>query len=153
MPNPTTKTEKTTAYLVVYEVSRHYGGPEEGGWWYDQLTHTGVAIPFKADVKYDLTHIYDHEGEERAEAMGLQTFQEYDGAGGDADVYAWDPTEIDPDPEDLEWYRLAHTRLDKEYSLNAGPQRFSMAPRGEDYQLFHETTPGWRQFTKRPRYA
>jgi hypothetical protein len=22
-------------YVNVYEVSRHYGGPEEGGWWYD----------------------------------------------------------------------------------------------------------------------
>lgn len=22
-------------YVSEYEVSRHYGGPEEGGWWYD----------------------------------------------------------------------------------------------------------------------
>jgi len=22
-------------YVNVYAVSRHYGGPEEGGWWYD----------------------------------------------------------------------------------------------------------------------
>ena len=22
-------------YVNVYEVNRHYGGPEEGGWWYD----------------------------------------------------------------------------------------------------------------------
>lgn len=22
-------------FVNVYEVSRHYGGPEEGGWWYD----------------------------------------------------------------------------------------------------------------------
>jgi hypothetical protein len=24
-----------TLYLAVDEISRHYGGPEEGGWWYD----------------------------------------------------------------------------------------------------------------------
>jgi hypothetical protein len=22
-------------FVNVYEVTRHYGGPEEGGWWYD----------------------------------------------------------------------------------------------------------------------
>jgi hypothetical protein len=22
-------------YVTAYEVSRHYGGPEEGGWWFD----------------------------------------------------------------------------------------------------------------------
>mgnify|MGYP003154729539 FL=1 len=22
-------------YLTIYGVSRHFGGPEEGGWWYD----------------------------------------------------------------------------------------------------------------------
>jgi hypothetical protein len=27
--------------LSVYRVSRHYGGPEEGGWWYDRHTYTG----------------------------------------------------------------------------------------------------------------
>ena len=22
-------------FVTAYEVTRHYGGPEEGGWWYD----------------------------------------------------------------------------------------------------------------------
>lgn len=26
---------KTTYYVNVYRVERVYGGPEEGGWWYD----------------------------------------------------------------------------------------------------------------------
>lgn len=26
-------------YISIYRVSRHYGGPEEGGWWYDWYTH------------------------------------------------------------------------------------------------------------------
>jgi hypothetical protein len=25
-------------YVTLYEVSRDYGGPEEGGWWYDWWT-------------------------------------------------------------------------------------------------------------------
>ena len=25
----------TPTYVTVYAVTRHYGGPEEGGWWYD----------------------------------------------------------------------------------------------------------------------
>lgn len=25
-------------YVTAYEVTRHYGGPEEGGWWYDWQT-------------------------------------------------------------------------------------------------------------------
>lgn len=25
-----------TVFVSQYEVTRHYGGPEEGGWWYDR---------------------------------------------------------------------------------------------------------------------
>jgi len=24
-----------TCFITAYEVTRHYGGPEEGGWWYN----------------------------------------------------------------------------------------------------------------------
>ena len=27
--------EETYRYVTVYRVTRHYGGPEEGGWWYN----------------------------------------------------------------------------------------------------------------------
>ena len=27
--------QSVTVYANVYAVTRHYGGPEEGGWWYD----------------------------------------------------------------------------------------------------------------------
>lgn len=36
-------------YVNAYSVSRHWGGPEEGGWWYD----AGVplaSVPLKADA-------------------------------------------------------------------------------------------------------
>lgn len=29
------ETATATLYVNVYEVDRHYGGPEEGGWYYD----------------------------------------------------------------------------------------------------------------------
>lgn len=152
MPSNTTKTEKTTAFLVVYEVTRHYGGPEEGGWWYDRYHHTGVAIPFRADVTYEATLLEDKFYEELAEAKGHEIFREYDGAGGDTSLYAWEPQDINPDPEDLEWYRLANARLTADFDLERLPQRYSMAPRGEDYQMFHEMSPGARAKMPRPRY-
>lgn len=30
-----------TLYVNVYELDRHFGGPEEGGWWFD----TGTPVP------------------------------------------------------------------------------------------------------------
>ncbi len=28
--------EDTIQFVTAYEVTRHYGGPEEGGWWWDR---------------------------------------------------------------------------------------------------------------------
>jgi hypothetical protein len=33
-------------YVNVYDLSRHYGGPEEGGWWYDAGDVIEVHGPF-----------------------------------------------------------------------------------------------------------
>lgn len=38
---------ETFQYLNAYEVTRHYGGPEEGGWWYNMGTPL-ASIPLKA---------------------------------------------------------------------------------------------------------
>ena len=27
----------SAVYVSKYEISRHYGGPEEGGWWYERI--------------------------------------------------------------------------------------------------------------------
>ena len=32
-------------YISVYTITRHYGGPEEGGWWYN-LSHLRETLPF-----------------------------------------------------------------------------------------------------------
>lgn len=34
-PNVFPEPAPTVQYINAYSVSRHYGGPEEGGWWYD----------------------------------------------------------------------------------------------------------------------
>lgn len=34
--------QRETVYVAVDELSRHYGGPEEGGWWYD----TGEIVDY-----------------------------------------------------------------------------------------------------------
>jgi hypothetical protein len=39
----------TLVYLNAYEVTRHYGGPEEGGWWYDHREPV-ASIPIPAMV-------------------------------------------------------------------------------------------------------
>jgi hypothetical protein len=36
-------------YVNAYSVGRYYGGPEEGGWWYDAGTPL-ASVPFTADV-------------------------------------------------------------------------------------------------------
>lgn len=46
---PTKQKQKTEVWYVnVYELDRHYGGPEEGGWWYDSGTLiTSIPLPSK----------------------------------------------------------------------------------------------------------
>jgi len=37
-------------YINAYYVTRHYGGPEEGGWWYD-AGRMAAQIPIEVDFK------------------------------------------------------------------------------------------------------
>jgi hypothetical protein len=42
----------STLYLAVYELDQNYGGPEEGGWWYDSgevVDTETVRVCFKED--------------------------------------------------------------------------------------------------------
>lgn len=38
--------------IGVYEVTRHYGGPEEGGWWYNWTRHL-FSVPIRSGSKAD----------------------------------------------------------------------------------------------------
>lgn len=37
-------------YVSRYTVDRRFGGPEEGGWWYDWHTYEGMVAIIPADV-------------------------------------------------------------------------------------------------------
>lgn len=41
------KKHKRSLFAGVYAVSRHYGGPEEGGWWYNWYEHLESTGPVK----------------------------------------------------------------------------------------------------------
>jgi hypothetical protein len=44
-------------YLVSASVSRHYGGPEEGGWWYDVQVVDEVRVAYT--VKAAVRHVHE----------------------------------------------------------------------------------------------
>lgn len=63
---------QTLMYLNVYEVTRHYGGPQEGGWWFNHCEPV-ASVPVKAisvegcsDVCYNCSRArngdHDHNG-------------------------------------------------------------------------------------------
>ena len=43
-------------WLNVYEVTRHYGGSEEGGWWYDNRKCLVSYGPFASEEMADATY-------------------------------------------------------------------------------------------------
>jgi hypothetical protein len=52
---------ETVRFVAVYAIDRCYGGPEEGGWWYDtgDLVEVVVCLPYEVDqVKDDLSSQY-----------------------------------------------------------------------------------------------
>ncbi len=40
-------------YVNCYSISRHYGGSEEGGWWYD-CGHPLASVPVSDDASSDV---------------------------------------------------------------------------------------------------
>lgn len=64
-------------YVNVYHVSRHYGGPEEGGWWYNigEVVESVEASVDKADeMKETLIekHKEENEGDIYSVLGGIQ---------------------------------------------------------------------------------
>lgn len=41
----------TTYVLAFYEIDKAYGGPEEGGWWYDTGRLVRIARTFKSEER------------------------------------------------------------------------------------------------------
>lgn len=60
-------------YITAYAVTRHYGGPEEGGWWYNRYTSIeSVELP-------EELHIPDvsDELEDRLEKMKTKLYEKH----------------------------------------------------------------------------
>lgn len=121
---------RVTAFLSVYEVHRCYGGPEEGGWWYDAFEFTGVSIPFFADQEYEREEAED-PSESRWVPVGLP---------------------IVTDEHTRVMLQSVRTHLAYIYGdPNAKQERFSVNG-GADVAFYYELQPGSRETTERPRY-
>lgn len=66
------------SYVTVYSVSRHYGGSEEGGWWYDWnefVKSQPANSPEEAEtIKAKLQKEYPYESKELGSVRGQGTY-------------------------------------------------------------------------------
>lgn len=74
--------------VVAYRVTREYGGPEEGGWWFDERTAEAVAL-FRTEADADAKANEWADGEyaytgKRGSVLG----------GADYSVYTYAPGEV-----------------------------------------------------------
>lgn len=131
------ETREVIAFISVYEVDRCYGGPEEGGWWYDSYEWLKVAIPFRAVQDYRLVETDEEDG------SGFKSMQDY----------SWEPFGR-PRPADfqaqvqLDSFRILLASI---YGEEGGKGRYSVigAP---DLQFVIERNPGELGERPRPRY-
>ena len=78
--HPVTGVPVTVFVVAAYDVSRHYGGPEEGGWWYSDGPLIGVLdVALDNDTAtekcWDINQAYndlDGNGEDRRVATVVQ---------------------------------------------------------------------------------
>jgi len=56
---PPPRTYRGIVYVNAYAVTRHYGGPEEGGWWYNRGEPL-ASVPIPAEI----TDRHDRDGGE-----------------------------------------------------------------------------------------
>lgn len=73
----TSEVGRTHYAVAVYAIARAYGGPEEGGWWYDEGELVGVdAFLPDEDAAYDragaLNATYKPEGTWRDEGLSAR---------------------------------------------------------------------------------
>lgn len=119
------------AYLSVYEVHRCYGGPEEGGWWYDAYEFTGVSFPFTAEQQYE-RNLGDDEWSGPAHTpVGLP-------------IVTNEPTRV--------MLQSMRMHLASIYGDPDGKQERFSVNGGADIAFYYELQPGARETKERPRY-
>lgn len=139
------KTDTVTAFLSVYSLTRHYGGPEEGGWWYDVWEHTGASFPFLATQEFYATEATDKEQND-----GLH----HCWCSEDNKLMKWEP-DGNPVPLDPVQFSLVKAAEDQFIKIYGDPEakqgRYSVLG-GTDVKFMFELIPGEHTTTERPRY-
>ncbi len=119
--------------ISIYGVSQGYGGPEEGGWWYDHkdLIH---QIPIKGLRKAyrrwkELKRMYQTKGQDSFMKDMMR------GHGGARDITGsddWGPEYSGPDQEGMDiprgWTTSEYKRYDIELQLAGSPTKETGAP-------------------------
>ena len=72
--SPSAEARTEAGWLAVYEIDRAYGGPEEGGWWFD----TGRLVACVPAERWTLWTVTGNGGGHR-KARDLYTFDDDDG--------------------------------------------------------------------------
>jgi hypothetical protein len=83
-------------FINVYTIDRRYGGPEEGGWWYDWFECVEV-FPVKNSAADDMVDVLEDEHEHRK-------WGDISSVLGGEDVRVW----IQESPKESETKRIPH---------------------------------------------
>lgn len=71
--------EESPFVVSVYDVTRHYGGPEEGGWYYDwyerKESHTAENEEEAKKIQEELSKKYKFDGKELSSVRGQGTYE------------------------------------------------------------------------------
>lgn len=129
-------------YLSLYEITRHYGGPEEGGWYYDHYEHIGICFPFAAEQDYMKLPV---DEDSRTDEPGIF----YD---DENNPWRWVANGLPRVTDERTRVLLESLRAHVAdlYDLHSGG-RYSVLC-GTDYRLVYENAPGEHATKERPHY-
>ena len=143
------------AFISIYEVDRCYGGPEEGGWWYDHWTHLGSD---SYDTQEALAHAftaireeYPYMGNALTTDELLKQYEDFVSGEGSYCIDRYEAHEAEakggfPHGFHQEWYSRAH---ETHYILLDDTSH----GRVSSVYLVFEWAPGMAATVSRPHYC
>lgn len=145
----TSQLRPVVAYLTAYEISRHYGGPEEGGWWYDAHEHL-CSFPFHTHLRMEEQMVEDDEECRRINEGETTGWYDHEQEA----FFRFVPNGLIQPSDEPTRVLLESVRYQYEamYGSEDTNYRFSMAPRGPDYVFVMELEQGELARRGRPRY-
>lgn len=144
MEEEKTKKFRSVVYLSVYRLNRCYGGPEEGGWYYDNYEFE-AATPFMGEVTL-CEHIADLSDPNDRPPEGRQVWESKDSLSW------WKVKSIAV--EDHEMFLDEAVRLAQLYDVDlTEPVKFDRGWHGRHIAIVLEYFRGERERKARPRYC